>query len=80
MPSLGTGRDARAWRDGRVDEGGGLENRCGATHRGFESLSLRLTGSRGGAGADERGRLLSACRGNNLYRGFESLPPRLKPA
>ena len=22
-------------------EGGGLENRCGATHRGFESLSLR---------------------------------------
>lgn len=29
------------WRDGRVVEGGGLENRCGATHRGFESLSLR---------------------------------------
>ncbi len=28
-------------RDGRVDYGGGLENRCGATHRGFESLSLR---------------------------------------
>jgi hypothetical protein len=35
------GRAAR--RDGRVDYGGGLENRCGATHRGFESLSLRLT-------------------------------------
>jgi hypothetical protein len=66
-----------AWRDGRVDEGGGLENRCGATHRGFESLSLRLMGPWGGAGAAERGRLLSACRGKNLYRGFESLPPRL---
>ena len=40
------GRMAAFWRaarrDGRVDEGGGLENRCGATHRGFESLSLRL--------------------------------------
>jgi hypothetical protein len=29
------------WRDGRVVDGGGLENRCGVTHRGFESLSLR---------------------------------------
>ena len=28
-------------RDDRVDEGGGLENRCAARHRGFESLSLR---------------------------------------
>jgi hypothetical protein len=58
-----------------VDEGGGLENRCGATHRGFESLSLRLN-NRGGAGVVERGRLLSACRGYSLYRGFESHPPR----
>jgi hypothetical protein len=24
------------------------------------------------------GRLLSGCRGKNLYPGFESLPPRLK--
>ncbi len=31
---------------------------------------------RGGAGVVERGRLLSACRGQNLYRGFESHPPR----
>ena len=30
-----------ARRDGRVVEGGSLENYCGATHRGFESLSLR---------------------------------------
>ena len=32
---------AYLWRDGRVVDGGGLENRCGVTHRGFESLSLR---------------------------------------
>ena len=30
-----------AWRDGRVVDCGGLENRCAARHRGFESLSLR---------------------------------------
>ena len=24
-----------------MDDGGGLENHCGASHRGFESLSLR---------------------------------------
>ena len=30
------------WRGVRVVEGGGLENRCGATHRGFESLPLRI--------------------------------------
>ena len=30
-----------SWRDGRVDEGATLEMWCGATHRGFESLSLR---------------------------------------
>ncbi len=29
------------WRDGRVVECGGLENRCTAMYRGFESLSLR---------------------------------------
>ena len=30
------------WRDGRVVYGGSLENCCGiASHRGFESLSLR---------------------------------------
>ncbi len=29
------------WRDGRVVECGGLENRCTARYRGFESLSLR---------------------------------------
>ena len=30
------------WRDGRVVECGGLENRCTARYRGFESLSLRF--------------------------------------
>ena len=29
------------WRGGRVVDGTGLENRRGATHRGFESLPLR---------------------------------------
>lgn len=29
------------WSDGRAVEGGGLENRCIAIYRGFESLSLR---------------------------------------
>ena len=29
------------WRDGRVVECGGLENRCTERYRGFESLSLR---------------------------------------
>ncbi len=29
------------WRDGRVVEGGGLENRFPETGRGFESYSLR---------------------------------------
>ena len=28
-------------RGGRVDEGAGLENRSGASHRGFESHPLR---------------------------------------
>ena len=32
---------AIARRDGRVVECGGLENRCTARYRGFESLSLR---------------------------------------
>gem|GEM_PF-6202900 len=29
------------WSDGRVVEGGGLENRCTARYRGFESPLLR---------------------------------------
>ena len=32
---------AHAWRDGRVVDCGGLENRCTERYRGFESLSLR---------------------------------------
>ncbi len=37
--------------------------------RGFESLSLRLAFFVwGGAGVDDRGRLLSGCRGNSLPR------------
>jgi hypothetical protein len=31
----------KKWRDVRVVEGGGLENRCPARDRGFESYSLR---------------------------------------
>jgi hypothetical protein len=31
----------RIWRDDRAAYGACLENRCGETHRGFESLSLR---------------------------------------
>jgi hypothetical protein len=37
------GREQSALRrDGRVDYGACLENRCGISHRGFESLSLRF--------------------------------------
>ena len=32
------------WRGGRVVDCGGLENRCTARYRGFESLSLRNKG------------------------------------
>ena len=32
------------WRDGRVVDRGGLENRCTERYRGFESLSLRNKG------------------------------------
>jgi hypothetical protein len=35
------GRPQKYWRDGRVVECIGLENRRTATYRGFESLSLR---------------------------------------
>ena len=31
----------KGWRDVRVVEGGGLENRCPERDRGFESYSLR---------------------------------------
>lgn len=51
------------WRDGRADDCGGLENRCGVLpHRGFESLSLRLVAIQnawGDARVDEWDRLLS---------------------
>lgn len=33
--------DLYFWSDGRVVEGGGLENRCAARYRGFESPLLR---------------------------------------
>ena len=33
------------WRDGRVVDRGGLENRCTERYRGFESLSLRKKAS-----------------------------------
>jgi hypothetical protein len=32
-----------SWRDARADESDGLENRCVARHRGFESHSLRAS-------------------------------------
>jgi len=34
----------KSWRDARADESDGLENRCVARHRGFESHSLRHVG------------------------------------
>ena len=34
-------RQANPWRDGRVVDGGGLENRFPERGRGFESYSLR---------------------------------------
>ena len=44
-----------------MDEGGGLENRCGASHRGFESYSHRhYTKIWRGAGVVELGCLLSS--------------------
>ena len=33
--------EKKFWRDGRVVDRGGLENRCTERYRGFESLSLR---------------------------------------
>ena len=33
-----------SWKDGRVVDCGGLENRCTARYPGFESLSLRNKG------------------------------------
>ena len=33
--------ERKSWRDGRVVDRGGLENRCTERYRGFESLSLR---------------------------------------
>ena len=33
--------EKESWRDGRVVDCGGLENRCTERYRGFESLSLR---------------------------------------
>ena len=64
----------RTRRDGRAVEGSGLENRRSANYRGFESHSLRLnkwTRTWGGAGVDDRGRLLSGC-------GDNKSPPRVR--
>ena len=36
--------ERKSWRDGRVVDRGGLENRCTERYRGFESLSLRQRG------------------------------------
>ncbi len=36
----------KAWRGGRVVDRGGLENRCTARYRGFESLPLRTEGNK----------------------------------
>ena len=48
-------------------EGGGLENRCAARYRGFESCSLRQ-GRRVGR-VDEGVRLLSECRVKSSTEG-----------
>ena len=57
---------AHAWRDGRVVDCGGLENRCTERYRGFESLSLR------NYGCSSVGRALVS---KTRCRAFESLLP-----
>jgi hypothetical protein len=57
---------AHAWRDGRVVDCGGLENRCTERYRGFESLSLRTYG------CSSVGRALVS---KTRCRAFESLLP-----
>jgi hypothetical protein len=57
---------AHAWRDGRVVDRGGLENRCTVRYRGFESLSLRSHG------CSSVGRALVS---KTRCRAFESLLP-----
>ena len=54
------------WRDGRVVDCGGLENRCTERYRGFESLSLRSYG------CSSVGRALVS---KTRCRAFESLLP-----
>ena len=61
-----------------MDEGGCLENSCGETHRGFESLSLRLGRTSGRCQSGRSGAPAKRLSGSySLDRGFESLPPRL---
>ncbi len=55
-----------------MDESGGLENRYGESHRGFESYSHRHI--RRGAGVVELDCLLSSY--GESHRGFESHPLR----
>ena len=49
--SLVTTRASRARRDARAAESDGLENHCGASHRGFKSHSLRQRAARRGRSA-----------------------------
>jgi hypothetical protein len=71
------------WRGVRVVEGGGLENRCAAMYRGFESHPLRTPLKAfgfcywRGARVAESGSLLRSCAPKG-YRGFESLPLRIR--
>lgn len=72
-----------ARRDGRVDDGGGLENHCGGLrHRGFESLSLRLL-QFDLLGRCQSGRLGPPAKrltGYKPVRRFESCSPRTNAA
>ena len=64
-----------------MDEGGCLENSCGETHRGFESLSLRLGRTSGRCRSGRSGAPAKRLSGSYILdRGFESLPPRLSHA
>ena len=76
-------------RDGRVVECGGLEIRCTARYRGFESPSLRFLTERYVQHVSDVHRILERCPSGRRYtigsrvcqrwyRGFESLSLRFR--
>ncbi len=70
---------ASSRRDGRADDGDGLENRCGLTVTGGSnpSPSALQRDSQGRCRSGRSGPPAKWLRGDKLLPGFESLPPRL---